>query len=161
MEVELKLLLDPTDNDRLLNHPLIARHARAPVQRKQLTARYFDTPDLHLLRHGAGLRVRKMYDVWIQTMKAGGSVQSGLHQRNEWEGPVSHPWPQLGKLRKLIGADQQWLVVLSAADLKNRLEPLFAVQVERSKWDLDVDGSEIELVLDHGTIERHGQQVAI
>jgi hypothetical protein len=65
-------------------HPLLA----APARVQQLR-RYFDTPDLHLMRHGAGLRVRKEDGEWMQTMKAGGSVQSGLHSRNEWEGPVA------------------------------------------------------------------------
>ena len=161
MEVELKLLLSPADNDRLLQHPLIAAHARAPVRTQQLSARYFDTPDLHLLRHGAGLRVRKIDGAWVQTMKAGGSVQSGLHQRNEWEGAVDRPWPRLGKLRKLIGDDEQWLEVLALDNLKTRLEPLFVVAVQRHSWDLDVDGNHIELVLDHGHIERHGHHVPV
>lgn len=161
MEVELKLSLAPADNAQLLQHPLIAAHARAPVRSQQLAARYFDTPDLHLLRHGAGLRVRKIDGAWVQTMKAGGSVQSGLHRRNEWEGPVDRPWPRLSKLRKLIGDKPQWLEVLAADQLKARLEPLFLVAVERHSWDLDVDGSHIELVLDHGHIERHGHQLAV
>lgn len=158
MEVELKLLLAPEDNQALRQHPLLAGIA---TRSQQLVAHYFDTPDLHLLRHGAGLRVRKEDGVWVQTMKAGGSVQNGLHQRNEWEGPVSRPWPQLGKLRKLIGDDAHWLEVLAAPQFKSRLEALFAVIVEREIWQLDFAGSQIELVLDCGHIERHGQQVAI
>jgi inorganic triphosphatase YgiF len=162
MEVELKLLLSPADNDKLRQHPLLTAHARAQPRVQQLSARYFDTPDLHLMRHGAGLRVRKADDgSWTQTMKAGGSVHSGLHQRNEWEGQVDRPWPRLGKLRKLIGEDRQWLAVLDATDLKERLEPLFAVTVERHVWDLDVDGSHIEMVLDQGRIERHGHHVPV
>ena len=161
MEVELKLSLAPADNDQLLRHPLIAAHAVAPPRTQQLSARYFDTPDLHLLRHGAGLRVRKVDGVWIQTMKAGGSVQSGLHSRNEWEGPVDRPWPRLGRLRKLIGDDAQWLDMLAAPELKERLEPLFLVEVERHIWDLELDGNRIELVLDQGHIERHGHQVPV
>jgi len=157
MEVELKLSLPATDNDRLQQHPLLG----APERTQQLTARYFDTPDLHLLRHGAGLRVRKVDGVWIQTMKAGGSVQSGLHSRNEWEGPVDRPWPRLGRLRKLIGDDAQWLDMLAAPELKERLEPLFVIEVERRTWNLDIDGNQIELVLDHGRIERHGHHVPI
>ncbi|NGZ88082.1 CYTH and CHAD domain-containing protein [Duganella aceris] len=161
MEVELKLLLAPADNDQLLRHPLIAAHAGAPVRTRQLTARYFDTPDLHLLHHGAGLRVRKVDGEWIQTMKAGGSVQSGLHSRNEWEGPVDRPWPRLGRLRKLIGDAPRWLDLLAAPELKQRLEPLFVVDVQRHSWDLEVDGNKIELVLDHGHIERHGHRAPL
>lgn len=161
MEVELKLLLPVADNAQLMQHPLLAAHAVAPVRTQQLTARYFDTPDLHLLRHGAGLRVRKVDGVWIQTMKAGGSVRSGLHSRHEWEGPVDRPWPRLGRLRKLIGDAKPYLEMLAAPELKQRLEPLFVVEVQRHSWDLEFEGNRIEMVLDHGHIERHGHRLPI
>ncbi|MYM24805.1 CHAD domain-containing protein [Duganella sp. FT135W] len=157
MEVELKLLLAPEDNSKLLQHPLLD----APARVQQLNARYFDTPDLHLLRHGAGLRVRKEDGEWIQTMKAGGSVQSGLHSRNEWECVVDRSWPRLGKLRKLVGDDEQWLSMLDAPDLKDRLEPLFLVDVERQLWNVESDGNRIEVALDIGHIERKGHKVAV
>jgi len=161
MEVELKLLLADKDNDKLQRHPLIAAHAVGEMRTQHLAARYFDTPDLHLMRHGAGLRVRQEDGQWIQTMKAGGSVRGGLHSRNEWESPVSKAWPQLGKLRKAVGDDAQWLSVLEAPGLKERLESLFVVDVERRSWQLEVDGSHIELALDHGHIDRHSQHLAI
>jgi len=157
MEVELKLLLAPEDNGKLLQHPLLD----APARVQQLTARYFDTPDLHLMRHGAGLRVRKEDGEWIQTMKAGGSVQSGLHSRNEWECAVDRSWPRLGKLRKLVGNDEQWLAMLDAPDLKDRLEPLFLVDVQRHLWEVEVAGNRIEVALDVGHIERKTHKVAI
>lgn len=161
MEIELKLLLSPADNEALMRHPLIAEHANGPVRTQQTTARYFDTPDLHFLRHGAGLRVRKVGEEWIQTMKAGGTVQSGLHSRNEWEGPVDRAWPRLGRLRKMMGDDKEWREMLDLPDLKERLESLFVVEVERHTWDLEVDGNQIEMVLDHGHIERHGRRIDI
>ncbi|MBV7536193.1 CYTH and CHAD domain-containing protein [Duganella sp. sic0402] len=157
MEVELKLLLSPQYNEQLLQHPLLGD----PAHTQQLTARYFDTPDLHLLHHGAGLRVRKVDGVWIQTMKAGGSVQSGLHSRNEWEGQVDRAWPRLGKLRKLIGDDAHWLAILNTPKLKQRLEPLFVVDVQRHLWQIESGGNLIEVALDVGHIERHGHQVAV
>lgn len=161
MEVELKLLLDPADNAKLVQHPLLAAHARARQRKAHLTARYFDTPDLHLLRHGAGLRVRQVDGQWIQTMKAGGSVQGGLHARLEWEGPVPDDVPRLGKLRQLVGDDQHWLAVLDAPKLKQQLAPLFSVEVERSTWELDYDGSVIELVLDEGRVHRQARHLPI
>lgn len=157
MEVELKLLLAPEDNNKLLQHPLLD----APARVQHLAARYFDTPDLHLMRHGAGLRVRKEDGEWMQTMKAGGSVQSGLHSRNEWECPVDRSWPRLGKLRKLLGDDQHWLDMLDAPDLKDRLEPLFLVDVQRHLWEVEIDGNRIEVALDVGHIERKAHKVAI
>lgn len=157
MEVELKLLLAPEHNEQVQHHPLLGE----PTRVQQLTARYFDTPDLHLLRHGAGLRVRKVDGEWVQTMKAGGSVQSGLHSRNEWEGVVDRSWPRLGKLRKLIGDDPQWLAVLDETNLKERLAPLFLVDVQRHIWDLEIDGNRIEVALDVGHIERKTQRVPV
>ncbi|NYE62423.1 inorganic triphosphatase YgiF [Duganella sp. 1224] len=157
MEVELKLLLAPEHNALVLQHPLLG----APVGVQHLAARYFDTPDLHLLRHGAGLRVRKVDGDWVQTMKAGGSVQSGLHSRNEWEGVVDRSWPRLGQLRKLIGDDQHWLSVLDAPHLKERLEPLFLVDVQRHLWHVEVDGNSIEVALDVGHIERGSHRVPV
>lgn len=161
MEIELQLLLDPAHNDRLLAHPLIAAHALGASHSAVLTAHYFDTPELHFLRHRAGLRVRAQNGHWVQTMKAGGGVQSGLHQREEWETPVSRPWPQLGKLRKAADAPWRALLGLDAPGLKEQLEVLFSVVVQRTTWQLDYQGSRIELVLDQGHIERQGQRVAI
>lgn len=159
MEIELKLLLDPADNARLLAHPLIAAHARGPAQTAALTAYYFDTPDLHFMRHRAGLRVRQMNDSWVQTMKAGGQVQSGLHQRQEWETATRRAWPQLGKLRKTV--DAPWRALLDADGLSARLQVLFSVIVERTSWQLEYQDASIELVLDQGHIEHNTKQVAI
>lgn len=159
MEIELQLLMDPAYNAQLLKHPLIRAHARGPARTDDLTAHYFDTPDLHLLRHRAGLRVRQMSGVWIQTMKAGGSMLSGLQQQHEWETPVTHAWPQLGKLRKAV--DDKRREMLALPDLKNHLEVLFTVAVQRTRWDIDFEGSHIELALDHGHIEREGQRVPV
>jgi triphosphatase len=74
---------------------------------------------------------------------------------------IDRSWPRLGKLRQLIGADAQWLSILDAPNLKQRLEPLFLVDVQRQLWDVEFHGSHIEVALDHGHIERHGKQLAI
>lgn len=156
MEIELKLALDPAANDTLRRHPLLAGQAGG-ARDAQLLARYFDTSDFYLRQHGAGLRVRKVDGEWIQTMKAGGGVQAGLHSRNEWEGPVARAWPNLNKLRKLIDGDggADWSGLLDAPGLAERLQPQFAVRVERTTWDLQVDGAEIEMVLDVGAVEHN------
>ena len=159
MEIELQLLMEPAHNEALLAHPLIAAHARGPARSDDLTAHYFDTPSLHLLRHRAGLRVRRMDGVWIQTLKARGSMQSGLHQQHEWETPVLRAWPQLGKLRKAMDAKQRDM--LDQPGLKNDLEVLFTVAVQRTRWDIDFEGSQIELALDCGHIEREGRQLPV
>jgi len=154
MEIELKLLVAPADGKKLLKHPLIRRHSIGKPTQSALFAIYFDTPDLLMRRHDAGLRVRKADGQWVQTMKAGGSVQGGLHQRHEWETPVDASLPELQKLRAVIPPDSQWASLVGSPSLAERLHPLFTVQVRRTTWNLQIGEDAIELVLDQGTIER-------
>lgn len=161
MEVELKLLIDPADKEKLEKHPLIERHAAATPQHKELTAVYFDTPDLQLRRHDAGLRLRKGDGKWMQTMKAGGSVQGGLHQRHEWECPVDGRNLDLEKLKQQVGQDSSWAALLATPGLADRLEPLFTVRVMRTIWNLFIDDNRIELVLDQGSIEHGDRKIPV
>lgn len=157
MEIELKLLVEPGDNEKLQRHPLIERHADGKPKHADLVATYFDTPDFQLRKSGAGLRVRREGDKWIQTMKAGGSVQGGLHSRNEWEGPVDGELPNLPRLRDIIDSHSEWAALIGSPKLASRLVPMFTVQVRRTAWKLRVEGDQIELVLDQGSI-RHGDK---
>lgn len=153
METELKLLLAPQHAKALAKHLLLKRHALAAPRVKDQTGVYFDTPDNDFRRNDAGLRVRRTGDEYIQTLKAGGGVQGGLHQRNEWESPVPGQQPDLALLRTLVPADMPWASALLGKDAAARIEPIFATQIKRTIWDLAMpDGSEIEFVLDIGHI---------
>ena len=67
MEIELKLALHSRHTMRIRRHPLL--NAIKPEQRSLLSI-YFDTPKLDLMRRGIALRVRRVDDDWIQTLKA-------------------------------------------------------------------------------------------
>lgn len=161
MEIELKLLIDPADTDKLCRHPLIERCMTGPARQDVMRAIYFDTPDFLLLRRGAGLRVREAAGQWVQTMKAGGGVSGGLHQRNEWESPVADARPELAALAPLIERKSRWAKLLERPSLAERLQPLFAVNVTRTTWNLLVEGDAIELVLDNGSIEHEGSTIPV
>jgi triphosphatase len=161
MEIELKLLIDAADTEKLRRHPLIGRYAAGKPKPVETLACYFDTPDFHVRRHDAGLRVRKSGGEWIQTLKAGGSVSGGLHRRHEWECPVDDDRPDLEKLRGVVDQDTEWAAMLNSPSLANRLQPLFTVRVTRTAWDLRIDDDRMELVLDEGTIEREGKQIPV
>jgi inorganic triphosphatase YgiF len=154
MEIELKLLIDPDDAPALREHPLIAKYAVGAPVRQTLFSTYYDTPDLLLLRHRAGLRVRQTDNGWVQTMKAGGNVSGGLHSRDEWEAPVASGAPDLGALRELVDADSPWRHRLADPALAGALAPVFSNRFERTAWQLVFPGGQTaELALDIGEIE--------
>jgi len=162
MEVELKLLIAPDDVPAFRQHPLIKQHAQAePVEQEQ-HAIYFDTADHELRRAGAGLRVRKAGKRWTQTLKAGGSVVSGLHQRHEWESTVRGPEPDLYALRKLIDAEGPWEALIASPKFAGNLRPLFTTEVRRTTWQLRLPtGDQVECVLDEGKIANEDKSEAV
>lgn len=143
-ETELKLRVQVTDLPRIratltrLAGGVSARHVK-------LTSLYFDTPHLSLLQAGAALRVRRVGRRWVQTLKGGGSVQGGLHVREEQEWPVPRPLPDLTKLKPAVG--------LSWSDIGPQLVPVFSTVFQRSLWQISYQGSEIEAALDRGIVQ--------
>ncbi|PUA16477.1 CYTH and CHAD domain-containing protein [Glaciimonas sp. PCH181] len=154
MEIELKLLISPDAVSAFRRHPLLKKLAIAKPYKQQLISTYFDTPDCILMRHRAGLRVRQVGNKLIQTLKAGGQVDSGLHQRNEWESEVSALAPDLLALREMLKPKSAWDKLLSKPAMVAQLTPLFTTQFQRNVWLLRLpQGDEVELVLDEGQIQ--------
>lgn len=162
MEIELKLLLDPSDVASFKRHPLLKHYATGKPQLRQLTSIYFDTPDLYLQQNHTALRVRKVGTRWIQTCKSGGQAAAGLHQRPEWESDIGGATPDLPALQRLLEAGTPVAKLLSAPGLADRLQPIFATQFQRTIWLLrSQTGDEVELALDQGEIRHDGSSVPI
>jgi inorganic triphosphatase YgiF len=154
-EVELKLLIDPADIPRLRRHPLLKALCPSGPKTRKLTSIYFDTDDFVLKNQAIALRVRRSGRQWIQTVKGGGSVQAGLHQRDEWEAPVAHGTPDFTKI-----ADPGLIALFSDEALRQRLYPIFATEFSRTVWLLETEaGDRVEMALDRGEI-RAGQSSA-
>lgn len=146
MEIELKLLIAEEDIDKLNNLPLLQIATLGPVEVQHLKNVYFDTPDFDLWNAKAGLRVRHNDNTCVQTLKAGGGVAAGLHQREEWETDVAGETPDLQALLKAMGQKSPYASVLASPKLAERLEPIFKSDVlvqfaifdsrlgMRSKW---------------------------
>ncbi|TAJ76180.1 MAG: CYTH and CHAD domain-containing protein [Gallionellaceae bacterium] len=145
IETELKLRIAPEDMARLKRHPFLRSLSGERATSRKLYSVYFDTPDLKL-HHGAmALRLRRVGKQWLQTLKGGGGVRAGLHQRNEWETPVA--------------AEQLDFAALEAAgasplppNLRKKLQPLFVTDFTRSIRMLQFEGALIELCMDSGEI---------
>lgn len=142
-EIELKLRVQPADVPPLraaltrLAGGVRARHG-------MLTSLYFDTPQLGLLQAGVALRVRRVGRRWVQTLKGGGVVHGGLHVREEQEGPVARPLPDVRRLGSVPG--------VSWTDVAPQLVQVFGTEFRRSVWNLSYQGGAIEAALDRGIV---------
>jgi inorganic triphosphatase YgiF len=143
-EFELKLEFEPEKAESLKRHPAVARLG-SDAHTETLTSVYFDTDDQRLFGAGVFLRVRRVGDRHIQTIK---TVTPGhLFSRGEWEQEIEGPSPDLGQAKDTA------LGSLSDRDLGKKLKPVFETRVERRISRLQKNGSDIEVALDQGIID--------
>lgn len=157
-EIELKLSVAPADAGRLGRLVPVKIAARGRAKRQRLHSVYYDTPELDLQREQAALRLRRDGARWIQTFKAGGRVDAGLHQRQEIETPVP---AQILDYRALAEAGMS--EALSDPARRARLQPVFVSDIVRTTRRLQpAPGTDIELSIDAGTIAagEHGVEVS-
>ena len=158
-EIELKLLLpgaDPkTIADKLAKHPALARQVHDVLW---LDNRYFDTPSLTLREQRAALRLRRVGERWIQTLKTAGVSQGGLSQRGEWEADVAS-----GELDRTALDDTPWATTMDpSGELFDQLEPCFNTHCQRTTWHVQhADGTLVEVALDVGGIEAGGHSLPL
>jgi inorganic triphosphatase YgiF len=107
---------------------------------------YYDTADGRFAAARYGLRVRRIGERSLVTLKGPNTVKAGLHQRDEWEFAHDDPAPQ------------SWPASL-ARDLALQIaggEPLhtiLTINTERQVIDVQLDGQTVaELCLDQGMI---------
>ncbi len=147
-EIELKLQTDPLGIAKLLADPLVAD--AEPKSRDQLST-YFDT-DAHALRKaGLSLRIRRIGERRIQTIKTEGANAASLFARGEWEQDVDSDQPQLADVAALLGD----------ALRERQPQPIFTVAVNRTSI-VHIDGANrIELVADQGRVSADGRESPI
>jgi inorganic triphosphatase YgiF len=150
-EVELKLALpsdDPSNlEQRLARLPVLARRK---VTHERLHNTYYDTPDDLLNRQRTALRIRRVGSeeplVWLQTLKMGGSGDSALSQRGEWEAAVPSAALRADRLRVT-----PWLQLDPEGTVFQSLTPRFTTDFTRTRWTVrNRDGSVVEVALDQG-----------
>jgi inorganic triphosphatase YgiF len=148
MEIELKLLVQPADLERVAAHPAVVQLQAGAARHDALLSVYYDTPDADLAHAGVALRVRRIGERWVQTVKGGGGSAAGLHQREEYEWALADERPDLA----LMG-ETPMAALVAAAEVRDRLAPVFTTEFDRSAhviaWP---DGTSAELALDHGEL---------
>jgi triphosphatase len=161
VETELKLRIAPDRFARLKRHALLKMHAVARPVKRRLYSIYFDTPILELHKSGMALRLRHAGQQWLQTLKGGGSVEAGLHQRNEWEVPVNGPALDFSLLSKKAGLEKATWDEYLPLSLRKKLQPVFVTDFSRTSRMLNFQGAEVELCMDHGEISIRQRSIPI
>jgi len=148
-ETEIKLILPPSDLDTIAGLPFIKTAEKTGEY--ELLNRYFDTPDLALTHYKIALRIRQAGQYFIQTLKTQGVSSQGLHQRKEWEWPLSEDALDPSRLY-----EAEWPTDLSINDLGTRLEKIFSTDFNRTVWMVNLSSGEIEVALDVGCVSVEG-----
>jgi len=148
IEIELKLAVSAHDLARLGQLGPVKRAARGRARTRQLHSVYYDTPHCDLQRDGVALRLRRTGRRWTQTLKGGGSVQGGLHLRQETDTPVA---AQILNYQALSASGAS--PVLADAAARAALRPVFVTDFRRTTRELEpAPGTRFELCADVGTI---------
>ena len=143
-ELELKLELAPASLPLLNKIPLLRRLKVAPKRATEVSV-YFDTDEQKLRKKGLMLRVRRVGNRHIQTIKAAGN--SGPFERDEWETEIPGREPDLSL------AEGTALEPLLNNKLRRRLKPLFETRVQRTVYPVVDEAHAIALTIDRGTID--------
>lgn len=148
-EVELKLLINPTDVPCLQRHPLLQAHTRQKLPTQQLLSVYYDTPDLTLHQHKTAVRLRRVGKQWIQTVKTEGRISAGLHERSEWEYETAENTLDFERLE-----EPELREFFADATLRHTLRPIFTTAFSRARRILQwPNGDVVEFALDRGIIQ--------
>jgi len=147
-ETELKLAINIADVPLLKQQSFLQSYCPEGPVVKSLFTTYYDTPHKTLRRHRFSLRTRLCDGQWVQTVKTGGRVAQGLHQRQEWHCDLASDQPNYaGPMPSEMQA------LLQADGVTAQIQPLFHTKFERTIWMLNVPQDRvIELVLDIGKV---------
>ncbi len=147
-ETELKLAVRPDDMAKLRSCPAIASRAKGKAGTKSLESTYYDTTDRRLADRLVTLRVRKIGNQYLQTVK--GAPERGELGRAEWEHPVAGPAPDLSAIAAPDALD------LLGSVSEAELQPLFTTVIQRTVRVVTVGegdtATRIEVAFDSGEI---------
>ncbi|MDB5803711.1 MAG: hypothetical protein JWN73_1033 [Betaproteobacteria bacterium] len=161
-EVEIKLKCPRNKVEAFLEHPMLhALDGHARPEKHRMINIYYDTPDYLLRKSKVALRLRRIDNTWVQTLKAPGKRQGGLSSRKEWEMPVKGEALELDQFK---GSEADLVIeALRQHGLDGALVPQFRVDFQRMLWMLrpfprTQPMFRSEVVLDRGEIIANGHR---
>jgi len=148
LEQEIKLQIIGDAVIDLTTLDWLKTYCQAEPKKQRLVSTYFDTPELTLIHHGVGLRLRNENGRWLQTVKCTGQVKNGLHQREEWEHVLFSDQFDLDQLKQTPLVE-----MIEDPTVWPNLKSVFTTDFERQILDLTLaDNTEIELAYDRGEV---------
>jgi triphosphatase len=147
-EVELKFTIAPDEIPRLAQLPWLKKLARSGGKREKLVSVYYDTPNYKLKDKHISLRVRRIGDKHLQTIKAENG--STPFSRQEWEDEIDGEGPDLAMAKNTP------LEPLIDKKLEGQLQPVFETTVERTIVPVPASHGLVELAIDRGRIKAGG-----
>lgn len=154
LEIELKMSAIPAAIPHIIQRILTLPHQHSAP--KKLTNLYFETTDNQIRRWDMGLRIRGVDESYEMTIKTAGKVVAGLHQRPEYNVKLEQPKLDLARFPAEIWPENTDLTLL-----ETQLNVLFNTDFYREIWLVDFQNSQIEVVLDKGTIRTHQYELPI
>jgi len=153
-EIELKLVCEPAELERVRRAPALNRLKRGRASGKHLHSTYFDTDNLALGDHGFALRLRRSGGACTQTLKtesglSGDKTGALARDTGEYEArlPRGAAGPDLNKLPAGLRSRIQKLAN------GNSIAPRLVSDIRRTVHCLETpEGDVIELALDKGAL---------
>ena len=145
-EIELKIMLEAQNIVPLTQW--LAMQRVLDEGETALGNTYFDTPEQYFALNQMGFRVRSKNQHYEMTLKTKGEIVGGLHIRPEYNLPLENEKPDFKRLvshfnLQIGGSDQ----------IAEALIPTFSTDFIRHQWLIEINQSQIEVVLDQGEVE--------
>ena len=145
-EIELKIMLDE-QNITTVSEWLAKQHI---LDEREITLgnTYFDTPEQYFAQNQMGFRVRVKNHRYEMTLKTKGEIVGGLHIRPEYNLPLENEKPDFKRLISHFN-----LQIEQAEQISANLQPTFSTDFLRHQWLIEINQSQIEVVLDQGEVK--------
>ena len=156
-EIELKFLIDAALARQIWQRARAAKLVDGKPTSRRLRSIYFDTDEHALRQAGIALRLRREGRRWVQTVKAGRKMHSGLSQADEAECPAP-----AGRLSLDAIPDEELREAVVDTLDGATLKPVCETAIRRTSCEIRLeDGTRAELAVDAGEIRAGGRKAEL
>ncbi|EIJ67898.1 CYTH domain-containing protein [Haemophilus parahaemolyticus] len=145
-EIELKIMLEAQNIVPITQW--LAMQRVLDESETALGNTYFDTPEQYFALNQMGFRVRSKNQHYEMTLKTKGEIVGGLHIRPEYNLPLENEKPDFKRLISHFN-----LQIEQAEQVSANLQPTFSTDFLRHQWLIEINKSQIEVVLDQGEVK--------